>query len=81
MGRAVEAGGEGKASAGEARVIAIIESWPWWDQIVAFFTLAVVALTPFQIMQKLDRIAKLLERANELEWEKQRKHGDRTRFE
>lgn len=57
-------------------MIAIIASWPWPDQIFAYLTLAAVSIVPFQIMQKLDRITKLLERANELEWERQHKHGD-----
>ena len=52
---------------------AIIENWSWWDQIVAVFFVSVLTIAPFQIMQKLDHIAKLLERANELEWRKQRK--------
>lgn len=42
-------------------MIDLSSGWPWLDKIVATAIVMVIAFTPFQIMQKLDRIIALLE--------------------
>lgn len=47
-------------------------SWPWYDRLIVGAIIAMMASGPFYIVQRLDRIAKVLELANELELRKQR---------
>ena len=51
---------------------AIIWSWPWYDRAIAGAFLVGVIYTPYIISKQLAHIIKLLERANDLEFRRQR---------
>lgn len=50
----------------------IIMSWPWYDRFVAGAIIGIMIAGPIYIMQKLDRIVKLLEQANEYNLKRER---------